>query len=230
MKKKRRILSIEEYMQMSPQEIEDFLDNDQEWAEIYPNESNIDFHGRTIKEIAEEQGLKTLDEVFDGLLQKAETCGKCVGKHYNSYSFRDYPPKEILKTGIYKKSIKRMSFQYRTKDGDRLIAYIAFSKEPIPMNPSSLKERMKGCRILDIYVEPTIYNGCLSDNEALRDALLDDALFYINGWVDIKSNEFEYDYFWFYNADIKYVNTIEEIGGMTTVDNISYKLVNRLST
>ena len=49
-------------------------------------------------------------------------------KNYNSLSFTDYPPTELLDSPIYTDSIKRLSFQYRTKNNDELIAYIALSQ------------------------------------------------------------------------------------------------------
>lgn len=152
-----------------------------------------------------------------------------MAQDYNSYSFTEYPPTEILETDIYRNSIKRLSFQYRTKEGDDLIAYIALAKETIPMIVPSLDSHMNGCRILSIYVAPTLSNGWKVDTAALRVALLDEAEFYINGWVNLKSNKFEFDYIWFYNADIKYKEIIDEIDSMTIVDNISFKFVSRLS-
>ena len=46
-----------------------------------------------------------------------------MAEEYNSYSFDEYPPTEILETDIYLKSYKQLSFQYRTKEDDNLIAY-----------------------------------------------------------------------------------------------------------
>ncbi|MBR5788101.1 MAG: hypothetical protein IKY35_05375 [Muribaculaceae bacterium] len=149
-------------------------------------------------------------------------------KKYNTYSFVEYPPIEILGTDIYLKSIKRLSFQYRTKEGDNLVAYVALSKENIPLNIPNIGKHMNGCRILSIYVGAEIINGYEVDNVALRMALLDEAEYFINGWVDSENNaNFIFDYFWFYNEDIKKGEIIDEIGYMTTVNDISFKLVNR---
>lgn len=147
-------------------------------------------------------------------------------KHY-TYSFAEYPPTEILGTEIYLKSIKRLSFQYRAKEGDNLIAYIALSKETLPLSVSTIEKSMIGCRILEIYVEPIYVNNYVVDNVALRVALLDEAEHYINGWVNTESLKFEFDYFWFYNDDIKKKEIIDEIGSMTTIEGISFKMVNR---
>ena len=149
-------------------------------------------------------------------------------KKYDTYSFAEYPPIEILGTDIYLKSIKRLSFQYRTKEGDILVAYVALSKENIPLNIPNIGEHMKGCRILSIYVGAEIINGYEVDNVALRMTLLDEAEYYINGWVNSENNaNFIFDYFWFYNEDIKKGEIIDEIGYMTTVNDISFKLINR---
>ena len=50
-----------------------------------------------------------------------------MAEQYNSLSFSDYPPTELLGSGIYNDSIKRLSFQYRTRNEEKLIAYIALS-------------------------------------------------------------------------------------------------------
>ena len=150
-----------------------------------------------------------------------------MAEEYNSYSFDEYPPTEILETGIYLKSYKQLSFQYRTKEDDNLIACIVLSKESVPFSINHLGYNMVGCRILEIFVEPIYVNGYVVDNVALRTALLDEAELYINGWVELKSYKFEFDYFWFYNEDIKKKEIIEEIGGMITTDKISFKILNR---
>ncbi len=146
---------------------------------------------------------------------------------YLTYSFAEYPPTEILGTDIYLKSIKRLSFQYRTKEGDNLMAYIALSKESIPLSLPTVEESMIGCRILEIYVKPIYVNNNVVDNVALRVALLDETEHHINGWVNTVSLKFEFDYFWFYNVDIKKKEIIDEIGSMTTIGNLSFKMVNR---
>lgn len=150
-----------------------------------------------------------------------------MAKKYYTYSFSEYPPTEILGTDIYLKSIKSLSFQYRTKEDDNLIAYIALSKESIPLSVQTIEEGMIGCRILGIYVEPIYTNNYAVDNVTLRIALLDEVEVYINGWVNTETLKFEFDYLWFYNDDIKKKEIIDEIGTMTTIGSISYKMLNR---
>ena len=147
-------------------------------------------------------------------------------KNYISYSFNEYPPTEILGTDIYMQSIKSLSFQYRTIEDDKLIAYIALSKEQLPINIHNINEYMSGCRILDVYVAPKIVNGCEVDDTALRMKLLEESEHYIKGWANLDSCDFTFDYYWFYNEDIK-EEIIDEIGHMTTVDNISFKIMER---
>lgn len=153
-----------------------------------------------------------------------------MAEKYNSISFTEYPPAEILGTDIYLKSIKRLSFQYRTKEDDNLIAYIALSKESAPISSPIIGKDMVGCRVLQIFVAPICVNGYIVDNVSLRTALLDEAEFYINGWVELKTNKFEFDYFWFYNEDIKKKEIIDEISSMTTIDDISFKILSRHNT
>ena len=61
-----------------------------------------------------------------------------MAEQYNSLSFSDYPPIELLGSNVYENSIKRLSFQYRTKIEDKLIAYIAVSQD----NPNILNFRL----------------------------------------------------------------------------------------
>ena len=151
-----------------------------------------------------------------------------MAEKYLSYSFFEYPPTEILGTDIYLKSIKRLSFQYRTKDDDKLIAYIALSREQVPQNIPNIDKHMIGCRILGIYVTHNISKEYEVDNAILRMALLDEAEFCINGWVDSNDcNKFAFDYLWFYNKDIKEGEVIDELGDITTIDDISFKMVKR---
>lgn len=107
------------------------------------------------------------------------------------------------------------------------MAYIALSKESIPLSLPTVEESMIGCRILEIYVKPIYVNNNVVDNVALRVALLDETEHHINGWVNTVSLKFEFDYFWFYNVDIKKKEIIDEIGSMTTIGNLSFKMVNR---
>ena len=148
--------------------------------------------------------------------------------NYNSLTFDDYPPTEILGKDFYVNSHKTLSFQYRTKDGDKLIAYIALKKEQADVEIPYVSNLSNGCKILKIWVEPIVAtNGYVVDNAALRIALLDKAKFYINGWVNTQTTEFEFDYLWFYDADIENKEIIDEIGGMTLINNIYYKVFDR---
>ena len=47
-----------------------------------------------------------------------------MSQYYDSLTFSDYPPTELLGSIIYEDSIKRLSFQFRTKNEDKLIAYL----------------------------------------------------------------------------------------------------------
>lgn len=149
-------------------------------------------------------------------------------KFYNKYSFYDYPPTEILEEEYYKESIKNLSFQYRTREGDDLIAFIALKQEQTQIAIPNIQQQSKGCRILQLYVRPLIIKGFKVDNAELRVALLDEAEFYINGWVDIKTNDFAFDYIWCFVEDIKDKEILEELGGMTIYDGIAYKCVKRI--
>ena len=148
-------------------------------------------------------------------------------KNYNSLSFTDYPPTELLDSHIYKDSIKRLSFQYRTKNDDELIAYIALSQERPNIDIPNISNQSKGCRILGIYVESYIVNNYNVVNLNLLNALLDEAEFYIMGWVNRSNGQFQFDYLWFNGGDINSIDIIERIGGMKLTDEIVYKIIKR---
>ena len=40
-------------------------------------------------------------------------------------------------------------------------------------------------------------------------------------------DKFAFDYLWFYNKDIKEGEVIDELGDITTIDDISFKMVKR---
>ena len=73
-----------------------------------------------------------------------------MAKNYDSLTFNDYPPTEILEKDFYKESHKVLSFQYRTKGDDKLIAYIALKKEKA--NIECVNNQSNGCRILKVWV------------------------------------------------------------------------------
>lgn len=75
-----------------------------------------------------------------------------MAEQYNSLSFSDYPPTELLGSNVYENSIKRLSFQYRTKNEDKLIAYIAVSQDNPNIDVPNVKNQLNGCRIIDICV------------------------------------------------------------------------------
>ena len=69
----RRIVTIHELMRMSEQERDEFLANDERLLNEGigdRSQSNTDFCGMTIKEIAEMCGDIPMDEVFDNIYKK----------------------------------------------------------------------------------------------------------------------------------------------------------------
>ena len=148
-------------------------------------------------------------------------------KYYNSLSFTDYPPTELLDSHIYMDSIKRLSFQYRTKNEDELIAYIALSQESPNLVVPNINNQTKGCRILGIGVKSYNVNNYQVIDLPLLIALLEEAEFYIMGWVDRNNCQFQCDYIWYYISDIVSSDIRERIGGIQITDEIMYKIINR---
>ena len=150
-----------------------------------------------------------------------------MAEYYNSLTFEDYPPKELLGSSIYADSIKRLSFQYRTKNEDKLIAYIALSQDSPDMKLSNVDTQQKGCRILSLYVEPYQTEHYQVADVILLEALLDEAEYYIYGWVDNRNGEFQFDYLWFNVNDFNSQEVIERIDGLIINGEVAYKTIDR---
>lgn len=66
----RPTITIDECMKMSEQELDAFIENDQQYlSEDLKNEthSNVDFQGMSVKEVAKKYGCKPIDEIFDNI-------------------------------------------------------------------------------------------------------------------------------------------------------------------
>ncbi len=148
-------------------------------------------------------------------------------KKYKSLTFTDYPPTELLDSHIYKDSIKSLSFQYRTKSEDELIAFIALSKESPNIVIPNVKKQSKGCRILGIGVKSYNVNNYQVIDLPLLITLLEEAEFYIMGWIDKNNCQFQFDYIWFNISDIASLDIRERIGGTKLTEEIIYKIINR---
>lgn len=149
-----------------------------------------------------------------------------MAKDYISLSFHEYPPIEILGTSIYLDSNKELSFQYRSRANDELLAYIAMRKESPINNIPGILNPENGCRILSIWVKPIKFNDFSINNVTLSTALLDEAEMYINGWIDHRNNMFEFDYFWWYNEDFE-SEMVDVLNDILNQNNISYKILVR---
>ena len=69
----RSIITIDECMSMSQVELKEFLENDEKLLSQGigdRNESNIDFQGMTIQDVAKKYGCFTIEEVFAELRKK----------------------------------------------------------------------------------------------------------------------------------------------------------------
>lgn len=71
-----------------------------------------------------------------------------MAQYYDKLTFSDYPPTELLGSGIYNDSIKRLLFQYRTRNEEKLIVYIALSQDKPNIEIPNVENQMNGCRIL----------------------------------------------------------------------------------
>ena len=150
-----------------------------------------------------------------------------MAQYYDSLTFSDYPPTELLGSNVYENSIKSLSFQYRTKNEDKLIAYIAVCQDSPNIEIPSIENQLNGCRILDIHTEKYQIGHYQVTDLQLLGALLDEAEFYIKGWVNNQNGQFQFDYLWFNVVDFDSQEVVERIGNMVLNDGVAYKLIKR---
>ncbi len=70
---KRAVITIDECMKMSAEDLNRFIDADNQYLAEHPDEStssNIDFCGMTITEIAEKYGCIPIDDAFENIRNK----------------------------------------------------------------------------------------------------------------------------------------------------------------
>lgn len=150
-----------------------------------------------------------------------------MAEYYDSLTFSDYPTTELLGSRVYNDSIKRLSFQYRTKNEDKLIAYIAVSQDSPNIDIPNVDNQLNGCRILAVYTEPYQLGYYQITDVKISETLLDEAEYYIKGWVNIQNCQFQFDYLWFNTADFDSQEVIERIDNLTLNNGIAYKLIER---
>lgn len=150
-----------------------------------------------------------------------------MAQYYDKLTFSDYPPTELLGSGIYNDSIKRLLFQYRTRNEEKPIAYIALSQDKPNIQIRNVENQMNGCRILGVYTENYQVGHYQVTDLILLDALLDEAEYYIRGWVNTQNGEFQFNYLWFNLSDFDSQDIIERIEGLTFINGIAYKVIER---
>ena len=150
-----------------------------------------------------------------------------MDKYYNSLSFADYPPTELLDSNIYLDSIKNLSFQYRKKDNNELIAYIALDQDTPDTIVNDIGDNINGCRILGVYVKPINKGNFNVTDSTLIMAILDEAEFNIMGWVNQQNGNFQFDYLWCYLSEITLQDFIERISNVKIEKGIAYSMIKR---
>lgn len=150
-----------------------------------------------------------------------------MAQYYDSLTFSDYPPTELLGSDLYNDSIKRLSFQYRTKNDDKLIAYIAVSQDSPTIDIPNVDSQLNGCRILGVYTENFQVGHYQVADLQLLEALLDEAEYYIRGWVNAQNGKFQFDYIWFNLTDFDSQNIVERIEDLTLNGSVAYKVIER---
>ena len=150
-----------------------------------------------------------------------------MAQYYDKLTFSDYTPTELLGSDIYNDSIKRLSFQYRTRNEEKLIAYIALSQDKPNIEIPNVENQMNGCRILGVYAENYQVGHYQVTDLILLEALLDEAEYYIRGWVNTQNGEFQFNYLWLNLSDFDSQDIIERIDGLTFINGIAYKVIER---
>jgi len=114
-----------------------------------------------------------------------------MAEFYDSFTFTDYPPTDLLDKDFYRDSLKRLSFQYLTRDNEKLIAYIALKQESPQVEIPNVENQAKGCRILSLYANPFQYVNIHITYSQVLDALLDEAEYKITNWPDNQNNQLQ---------------------------------------
>ena len=86
---------------------------------------------------------------------------------------------------------------------------------------------MNGCRILGVYTENYQVGHYQVTDLILLDALLDEAEYYIRGWVNTQNGEFQFNYLWLNLSDFDSQDIIERIEGLTFINGIAYIVIER---
>lgn len=150
-----------------------------------------------------------------------------MGAFYNIFSYNEYPPSEILGENHYLISNKLLSFQYRYKTNNELLAFVSLvGKEP-PIQV--LNGEYRGCEILMLDVRKIISTDKWQVKDyVFFDTILDEAEFRIENWCDKKhNNEFMFDYYWFEITNENTQELYERINGIEHIGNIAYKVIER---
>ena len=74
-----------------------------------------------------------------------------------------------------------------------------------------MDNQLNGCRILAVHTEPYQVGRYQVTNVQLLEALLDEAEYYIRGWVNNQNGQFQFDYLWFNIADFDSQEILERI-------------------
>lgn len=150
-----------------------------------------------------------------------------MAEFYDSFTFTDYPPTDLLDKDFYRDSLKRLSFQYLTRDNEKLIAYIALKQESPQVEIPDVGNQSKGCRILSLHAKPFQYGDIQITYSQLLDALLDEAENEITNWQDNQNNQSQFDYIWFNIQDFPSDEVIQRFDSMVLNGNIAYKVIDR---
>ena len=142
----------------------------------------------------------------------------------NTTPFEDQTPKELVNGSFYSMAKESLSIQCWNKEGNRMVMYIALTKESPNIHIPQLEHKEKGGRVLMFYAHPDLLPTSENGYTDRLLPLLNDVMSRITNWRDEKG-EYLFDYFWFDVNDFSSVEIIRRVGFTKACDKIVYKMI-----
>lgn len=140
----------------------------------------------------------------------------------NTTPFEDQTPKELVNGSFYSMAKESLSIQCWNKEGNRMVMYIALTKESPNIHIPQLEHKEKGGRVLMFYAHPDLLPTSENGYTDRLLPLLNDVMSRITNGCDEKG-EHLFDYFWFDVNDFSSVEIIRRVGFTKACDKIVYK-------
>ena len=137
-------------------------------------------------------------------------------------SFENQTPKELVNASFYSMAKESLSIQCWNKEGNRMVMYIALTKESPNIHIPQLEHKEKGGRVLMFYAHPDLLPTSENGYTDGLLPLLNDVMSRITNGCDEKGERL-FDYFWFDVNDFSSVDIIRRVGFSKACYRIVYK-------